>query len=97
MSEQNKKQWKESLPVDFSGLILGFASAALFYSGHSAVEGQKAPEINLPLSRQNIDIIELLKEKTKGNLTQEEQELMTTVLEDLKVKFIEATKAASSS
>ena len=43
--------------VDFSGLILGFSSAALYYMGLATVEGKPAPSKNLPLARQNIDII----------------------------------------
>ena len=97
MNEQSKNELENKLPVDFNGLILGFASAALHYIGHSSVEGQKKLEVNLPLSRQNIDIIELLKDKTQGNLSEQESSLISSVLEDLKVKYIEASKGKSSS
>lgn len=78
--------------VDFSGLILGFSSAALYYMGMATVEGKPAPQKNLPLARQNIDIIRLLKDKTKGNLSEEEAHLLDQMLPDLQLKLVEASK-----
>lgn len=78
--------------VDFSGLILGFCSAALSYMGHS----QGGPHVaeNLVLAKQNIDIIEVLKAKTKGNLTEDEKRLLDQVLTDLRLKYAETAKKA---
>ncbi len=73
--------------VDFSGLILGFSSAALYYIGQGEVEGHNIGEKNLPLAKQNIRIIELLQEKTKGNLTEEEDNLVEQILKDLRLKY----------
>lgn len=71
--------------VEFSGLILGFCSAALSYMGYGdAVAGK-----NLDLAKQNIDIIKLLKEKTKGNLTEEEQRLLDEAIVDLQRRYVE--------
>ncbi len=71
--------------VDFSGLILGLCSAALSYLGYNDGSIGK----NLILARQNIDIIEMLREKTKGNLSNEEITLIEEVVFDLKAKFVE--------
>ncbi len=71
--------------VDFSGLVLGFCSAALSYMGYSGGETQK----NLILARQNIDILDILAQKTLGNLTPDEERLLRDVLQDLKLKFVE--------
>ncbi len=78
--------------VDFSGLILGFSSAALYYMGLATVEGKPTVQKNLPLARQNIDIIRLLQEKTKGNLTTDEATLVEQMVSDLQVKIIEVGK-----
>ena len=43
--------------VDFSALVLGFSSAALYYIGHSSIEGKAPQEKNLPLAKQNIEMI----------------------------------------
>ena len=83
----NRKACSEWSTVDFSGLILGFSSAALFYMGHDAIEGKKNPGVNLPLAEQNIAIIQLLQQKTEGNLTPEEADLLHKVLSDLQEKY----------
>jgi hypothetical protein len=77
--------------VDFSGLILGFSSAALYYLGENTVEGRSISSKNLPLAKQNIDIILMLREKTKGNLSADEESLMQQLVADLQLKMVEAT------
>ena len=73
--------------VNFSGLILGFSSAALYALGHSEVDGKKVSSVNVELAKQNIGIVTLLHEKTKGNLSPEEQRLIQDVLADLNSKL----------
>jgi hypothetical protein len=82
----------EDQNVDFSALILGFSSAALYYMGLAPLSGKEKPEKNLALARQNIDIISLLSAKTKGNLTADEAKLLGQILADLQIKFVEASK-----
>ena len=77
MSEQQK--------VEFSGLVLGFCSAALSYLGYGDENSPK----NLTLAKQNIDILALLEEKTKGNLSEDEKRLLGDALVDLKTKYSE--------
>lgn len=74
--------------VDFSGLILGFCSAALSYMGF----GPEKVNRNLLLAKQNIEIIELLAKKTAGNLTPDEDKLTQEVLHDLRLKFVDASR-----
>jgi hypothetical protein len=81
----------DPMAVDFSGLILGFSSAALYYMGHDAIEGKQAPGVNLPLAEQNITIVRVLEEKTRGNLTPEETELLQRVISDLQEKYQQFT------
>ena len=78
--------------INFSGLILGFGSAALTHMGltqHGQIDKNQK---NLELARQNIEIIELLAQKTKGNLTTEEQQLTEHILADLRMKYVETSK-----
>lgn len=75
--------------VDFSGLILGFCSATLAYLGY----GDEGLGKNLILARQNIDIIEMLQQKTRGNLSADEKTLIDEVVFDLKAKFVEAAQS----
>lgn len=78
--------------LDFSGLVLGFSSAALYYLGESDLDQKSKPAINLPLARQNIDILLLLREKTVNNLTDDESKLLNQVITDLQSKFVATTK-----
>jgi len=78
--------------VDFSGLVLGFSSAALHYLGESAIEGKPPSAANLILAQQNIDILLILRDKTQNNLTTDESKLLTQVIADLQSKFIEKSK-----
>lgn len=77
--------------VDFRGLVLGFSGAALHYMGESPAVGEK-PALNMPLAHQNIEILALLAEKTKGNLSDEEERLLQQVLLDLRMRFIEKSR-----
>lgn len=78
---------QDSNAIEFSGLILGFSSAVLYYLGHSQIEGKSLAEPNLALAKQNIQIIEMLGHKTKGNLNPEEARLIEQILKDLRLKF----------
>ena len=78
----------QSSIVDFSGLILGFCSAALSYMGY----GPEQVSRNLNLARQNIEIIELLIKKTEGNRSPEEDELCQEALRDLRQRFVEVSR-----
>ena len=84
---------QSSTAVDFRGLILGFSGAALHYLGESSVEGEK-PALNMPLAHQNIEILALLAEKTKGNLSDEEEGLLRQLLIDLRMRFIEKSRGS---
>lgn len=75
--------------TEFSQLVLGFSSAALYYLGSIELEGKNIEHENYALAKHNIDILDVLFVKTKGNLTAEEDQLLRQVLQDLKIKFIE--------
>lgn len=79
--------------MEFSQLILGFSTAALHYLGETSIKDKEKVCQNLELAKQNIDIIEMLKDKTKGNLTPDENRLIEQLLGDLHVKYIEFKKA----
>ena len=91
MSDQNSQ---EGFEINYSSLILGFSSAALSYLGYMK-ETPDGSGMNLKLAKQNIDIIALLKDKTSGNLSDEEQRLTEAVLADLRLKYVEKAKTAT--
>jgi hypothetical protein len=80
-------------PIDFTMFILSMSTSALMHLGETLPGVPGAPEVNLPLARQTIDILGVLEEKTRGNLTGEEERLMTQILFDLRMRFLEKSKA----
>lgn len=78
--------------VNFSSLIFSLSSTALLHCGEitDPVTGENKKD--LPLAKHAIDTISMLKDKTKGNLTEEEQKFIDAVLNDLKWRYIKAAK-----
>ena len=74
-------------PVSFSSLIVSFASSAMQNLG----EGPDA-QVDLDLARHSVDVLSLLRDKTKGNLDEEEQKLLDTLLYEVRMRFMEKTK-----
>jgi hypothetical protein len=54
-------------------------------------ENDERPEPNLPLARHSIDLLGMLHEKTKGNLTSEEQRLLENGLTELRFRFVQVS------
>lgn len=78
-------------PVDFSGLALSLATSALFHLGLVADPETGEPgRKDLRLARHTIDTLELLQDKTRGNLTEEEAALLANLLTELRMRFVEA-------
>jgi hypothetical protein len=73
-------------PLDFTTFLLSLAHSALLSMGEV---GGDASQRDLPLARQTIDLIGLLQEKTRGNLSGEEERLLEQVVFDLRMKFVE--------
>ncbi len=76
----------------FSTFILSLSTSALVHLGELPDPLSNAKEVNLQLAKQTISIIEMLKEKTEGNLTKEEENLIESVLYDVRLKFIRSSK-----
>jgi hypothetical protein len=79
--------------VDFASFAVSLGTSALYHLGLLAdPETGKPGERNLDLARQTIDVIEMLQRKTRGNLDQEEQDLLQRLLTDLRMRFVEASR-----
>jgi len=73
---------------------LAHTAAVHFGDIPDPVSGEKS-EVNLPAAQQMIDILALLEEKTRGNLTAEERQLLDQILYELRLRFVEAGKPQS--
>jgi len=76
---------------DFSSLISLLATQALFALGAITTENDKEPKKDLRLAKFHIDMLEALEQKTKGNLTEQEQKLFSSVLSQLRMGFVNAS------
>ncbi len=74
--------------VNFSTFILSLNTAALVHLGEIPDPITQKKQPNLFLAKQTIDTLEMLKEKTKGNLSVEEEKLLESILFELKLKYV---------
>ena len=89
---ETEPEQKAALPeISFVNLILSLSTSALIQLGEIQDPTTQQAEKNLPLAQQSIDLISLLQEKTKGNLTPEEGQLMEHILYDLRMRYVKAT------
>jgi hypothetical protein len=80
-------------PVNFITFILSLAGSVHIHLGLVPNPADNKTEKNLPMAKQTIDLLDVLKEKTKGNLTKDEEELFEHVLFELKMKYMELAKS----
>ncbi|SET61932.1 DUF1844 domain-containing protein [Stigmatella erecta] len=79
-------------PIAFTTFIIGLASSALIHLGDTPNPETGLTERNVGLARQSLDLLAMLHVKTRGNLTEEEDKLFNTLLTDLRLRFVEASK-----
>lgn len=75
--------------LSFSAFVLGLASSAMISLGAQEHPETGTVTIDLVLARQSIDVLAMLREKTRGNLTADEEHLFSSVLADLRLRFVE--------
>ncbi len=78
--------------VTFSTFIASLSSSALVHLGEIAEPSTGEKQANVQIAKHTIDIIGLLQEKTKGNLTNDETKLIQNVLTDLRMRYLSALK-----
>ena len=77
---------------DFAALISMLVTQALFALGLIQVEGQDKKEPELDIAKYNIDMLETLEEKTKGNLTETEQKVLTNTLSEVRMAYVKMSE-----
>jgi hypothetical protein len=85
----------DDIAIDFSTFVLSLGTSALYQLGQVGGPesgGTEPTEPNLPIARQTIDTLEMLTEKTRGNLTDTESKLLESILYELHMRFVEANK-----
>jgi len=92
-AEKEEKQERGPLPAgDFAALISILVTQALFALGLIKIEGQKDKEPDLELARYNIDMLETLEEKTKGNLNEAEKRVLEHTLGEVRMAYVKVVE-----
>ena len=92
--EERKEGQKEGVPlpeVTFSNFLFSLSTQVLIQLGEIQDPESKEPRKSLPLAKQTIDLIGMLKEKTRGNLTKDEEALIDSALYDLRMRYVKAS------
>ena len=90
--EEKTDERREPLQINFETFVVSIHTSAMMYLGTlpNPIDGTKKKD--LPLAKQNIDILEMLQDKTKGNLSNDEEKLLSAALYDVRMKYIEQSK-----
>jgi hypothetical protein len=79
-------------PIDLLTFIRSLGSSAAIHMGDAPDPEHGEHHKNVPQAKQIIDLLGMLREKTKGNLTPEEARFLDGLLYDLRLRFVEASK-----
>lgn len=93
--EETTKEDAHRVPlpeVNFNSLIFSLSSSALLNFGEIADPQTGEKKKDLTLAKHSVDVIAMLQEKTKGNLTDEEQKFLDSILTDLRWRYVKATE-----
>ncbi|MEQ1795822.1 MAG: DUF1844 domain-containing protein [Nitrospira sp.] len=77
-----------AFPVTFSSFVISLGSSSLMLMGEKLDPQQQTVPVNLPQAKEIIDLLSVLEEKTKGNLTAEEQTVLRDMLYALRMKYV---------
>jgi len=89
---ETKERQEPLPPLDFSSLILPFYTQALIKLGQVKDPITNKEEENLDLAKRFIDLLDILKKKTEGNLASEEEKFLSSCLNQLKITYMEKAK-----
>lgn len=78
--------------IDFPTFIMSIASAAMMGLGLAPRPDSGKQEVDLGMARQNISLLEMLKVKTKNNLSNDEAQLLDRVLFEIQTKYVEVSE-----
>ncbi|MBI1862152.1 MAG: DUF1844 domain-containing protein [Deltaproteobacteria bacterium] len=78
--------------VDFSTFCLSLATGALINMGIAPDPITKKTQKNLEMAKQNIDILGMIRDKTRGNLSTDESKLIESLLAEVRLRFVDVSR-----
>jgi hypothetical protein len=94
MENEKQEQTKDPEEVGFGTLVLMFGTAAMVHLGAAPNPESGETKLDLAQAKQMIDLLDVLKAKTAGNLTAGESAVLDDILFDLRMRYLEAAKGA---
>ena len=92
-TKEEQEQVKKELPAaDFSGLVSMLTTQAFFALGLIRTEEDKEQPADLQLAKYNIDMLEIIEQKSKGNLSEDEEKLLSGALHQLRMAFVKISQ-----
>lgn len=91
---EREPESREEAPLpemNFSNFIFSLSTSALIQLGEIPDPVTNKPNKNLPMAKQTIDILGMLQDKTRGNLTADEESLIKNILYDLRMRYVKAS------
>ncbi len=93
-SEERSATMPDDLPaVDFTTFVLSLSHSARLHLGDAPDPVTGNRDVDLPMARHSIDLLGLIQEKTHGNLTGAEEQVLTQELDDLRVRYVEVSRS----
>jgi len=91
--EQEKREEPTALPeINFATFVVSLSSSALIHLGIAPDPVTGEQKKDLAIAKQTIDMLAMLQEKTRGNLTEDEGQLMESMLYDLRMRYVAESK-----
>src|SRR5437764_7411582 len=94
MASSDEKKQAQAPALDFNALVLSFGSSAIVHLGEAPdpTTGNKPEKPDFTMAQQSIDLLAMLQEKTRGNLTAEEAKFLDNMLFDLRMLYLEVSQ-----
>ena len=94
MTMASSEDKKQDYALDFNALVLSLGSSAIVHLGEAPdpTSGQKREKPDFTMAQQSIDLLGMLQEKTRGNLTAEEARFLENMLFDLRMLYVQVSK-----
>jgi len=92
MSEEQTPHDPGGLKMDFSTFILSLNASSLIHLGEIHDPQLKEISVNLPAAKHTIEILEILLDKTAGNLDDGESKLLNDIIYNLRLRYVQHSK-----
>src|SRR6266478_6447396 len=85
---------KKAPALDFNALVLSLGSSVIVHLGEAPdpTSGQKRDKPEFSMAQQSIDLLAMLQEKTRGNLTPDEARFLDNMLYDLRMLYVQVSQ-----